>query len=186
MQVRVGLPQQHSCQLRMSVVTNTVWCLLQNFREQRTGIGEYSFVNRTTKLWSQLSAEALATVTCKSHTFRKRVRKVIISEKWKIFEGSWRNVQKCRDVKKIKTLVRGHKGRGVEWSHESLKRPSIKTVLDLRVPSNAMCLGCKRLHAWGFRSTWKSHCVTAHLQLHTLKMDAQRFFETSVTRRYIP
>jgi len=36
------------------------------------------------------------------------------------------------------------------------------------------------------RSTGKSVCVTAHLQLDTLKMEAQSFFETSVTRRYIP
>jgi len=39
-----------------------------------------SFVYRTIKLWNQLPAEALATATCKSHVFRKRDRKVIISE----------------------------------------------------------------------------------------------------------
>jgi len=49
-------------------------------RKQRTDIGKYCFVNRTIKLWNQLPAEALATVTCKSHVFRKRVRKVIVSE----------------------------------------------------------------------------------------------------------
>jgi len=49
-------------------------------RKQRTDIGKYCFVNRTIKLWSQLPAEALAAVTCKSHVFRKRVRKVIIRE----------------------------------------------------------------------------------------------------------
>ena len=49
-------------------------------RKQRTDIGKHSFVNRTTKLWIQLPAEALATFPCKSHIFRKRVRKVIISE----------------------------------------------------------------------------------------------------------
>jgi len=39
-----------------------------------------SFVRRTTKLWNRLPAEVLATVTCKSHVFRKWDRKVIISE----------------------------------------------------------------------------------------------------------
>jgi hypothetical protein len=32
------------------------------------------------KLWNQLPAETLATFHCKSHIFRKRVRKVITSE----------------------------------------------------------------------------------------------------------
>jgi hypothetical protein len=32
------------------------------------------------KLWSQLPAEALATDSCKSHDFGKRVKEVIISE----------------------------------------------------------------------------------------------------------
>ena len=49
-------------------------------RKQRTDIGKYSYVNRTLKLWSQLSAEVLATFPCKSHIFRKRVRKVIVNE----------------------------------------------------------------------------------------------------------
>jgi len=39
-----------------------------------------SFVYRTIKLWNQLPVEALPTVTCKPHVFRKRDRKVIISE----------------------------------------------------------------------------------------------------------
>jgi hypothetical protein len=30
-------------------------------RKQRTGIGKYSFINRTIKLWNQLPAEVLAT-----------------------------------------------------------------------------------------------------------------------------
>ena len=49
-------------------------------RKQRTDIGKYCFVNRTIKLWNQLPAEALATFCCKPQIFRKRVRKVIISE----------------------------------------------------------------------------------------------------------
>ena len=49
-------------------------------RKQRTHIGKYSFVNRKIKLWNQPPAEALATFPCKSHIFRKRVRKVIVSE----------------------------------------------------------------------------------------------------------
>jgi len=49
-------------------------------RKQRRDIGKYSFVNRTIKLWNRLPAEELATFPTKSHIFRKRVRKVIISE----------------------------------------------------------------------------------------------------------
>jgi hypothetical protein len=48
--------------------------------KQRTDIAKYSFVNRTIKLWNQLPAEALLTFPCKSHIFRERVWKVIISE----------------------------------------------------------------------------------------------------------
>jgi hypothetical protein len=47
-------------------------------KKQRTDIGKYCFVNWRIKLWNQLSAEVLATFTCKSHVFRKRVYKVII------------------------------------------------------------------------------------------------------------
>jgi len=50
-------------------------------RERRKYIGKHSFVNRTMKLPNQLPAEALAASLCKSYIFRKRVRKVIISEK---------------------------------------------------------------------------------------------------------
>jgi hypothetical protein len=49
-------------------------------RKQRTDIGKYSFVNRTIKLWNNLPAEALGTFPCKPHIFRKRVRKLNISE----------------------------------------------------------------------------------------------------------
>jgi hypothetical protein len=49
-------------------------------RKQRTAIGKYSFVNRTIKLWNQLPAEPLATFPSKPHDFRRRVRKVMISE----------------------------------------------------------------------------------------------------------
>ena len=69
-------------------------------KKQRRDIGKYSSVNRTIKLWSQLSREALEALSCKSHIFRKRVKKVIISgEKWRTFARWWRNVQKCREVK---------------------------------------------------------------------------------------
>jgi hypothetical protein len=68
-----------------SITTSSVQCLWRT----------YSFVNRTLKLWNQLPAEAQATFPCKSHIFRKRVRKVFIEEKWRIFEASWRNVQWC-------------------------------------------------------------------------------------------
>jgi hypothetical protein len=49
-------------------------------RKQRTVIGKYCFVNRTIKLWTQLPAEVLGTFCCESHVFRKRVRKVTLSE----------------------------------------------------------------------------------------------------------
>jgi len=47
---------------------------------KRTDISKYRFVNRTIRLWTQLPAEALATFSCKSRVFRKRVREVAISE----------------------------------------------------------------------------------------------------------
>ena len=50
-------------------------------KKQRTNIGKYCFVNRTVELWNQLPAETLATFSCTSHIFRKRVRNVIMSEK---------------------------------------------------------------------------------------------------------
>ena len=40
-------------------------------RKQRTDIGKYSFVNRTTKNWNQLPAEALGTSACKRKIFRE-------------------------------------------------------------------------------------------------------------------
>ena len=49
-------------------------------RKQKIDISKYCFVNRTTKLWNELPAEALATFCCKSLIFRKRFRKVIVSE----------------------------------------------------------------------------------------------------------
>ena len=62
--------------------------------------GKHSSVNRTIKLWNRLPVEALSTFLCKSHIFRKRVRKVIISEeRWRVFEAWWQNVQTCREVK---------------------------------------------------------------------------------------
>jgi hypothetical protein len=46
-------------------------------RKQKTDIGKYSFVNRTTQLWNELPADALVTLSCKPSNFRKSVRKVI-------------------------------------------------------------------------------------------------------------
>jgi len=43
-------------------------------------LGNIPFVNRTIKLWNKLPAEALATFSCRSRIFKKRVRKVIIRE----------------------------------------------------------------------------------------------------------
>jgi hypothetical protein len=45
-------------------------------RKQKTDIGKYSFVNRTTQIWNQLPADALETTSCSLSNFRKRVRKV--------------------------------------------------------------------------------------------------------------
>jgi hypothetical protein len=47
-------------------------------RRQRTDIGKYSFVSRTIQHWNQLPAEVLETLPCKTVTFKRRVRKVII------------------------------------------------------------------------------------------------------------
>jgi hypothetical protein len=47
-------------------------------RRQRTDIGKYSFVNRTIQHWNQLPAEVLGILSCKTITFKKRIRKVII------------------------------------------------------------------------------------------------------------
>jgi len=52
--------------------------------KQNTDIGKYCSVNRTIRLSNQLPAEVIVTFLCKSHIFRKRVRKVIISEKWMV------------------------------------------------------------------------------------------------------
>jgi hypothetical protein len=41
-------------------------------------IGKYSFVTRTIQHWNQLPAEVLETLPCKTVTFKRRVRKVII------------------------------------------------------------------------------------------------------------
>jgi len=43
---------------------------------QRTDIGKYYFVNRTTQHWNLLPAEVLGILPCKPITFKKRVRKV--------------------------------------------------------------------------------------------------------------
>jgi len=43
-------------------------------------IWKYSFVNTTIKHWNKLRAKALATFPCRSHIFKKKITKVIISE----------------------------------------------------------------------------------------------------------
>ena len=62
-------------------------------RKQRTNISKYSLVNGTIKLRNQLPAEVLAIFPCKSHIFRKRVRKVIKSE-MRRSEGFWKRGDK--------------------------------------------------------------------------------------------
>ena len=49
-------------------------------RRQGTDAGKYSFVNRTTADWNQLPEEVIKDSHGKSHIFRKRIRKVLISE----------------------------------------------------------------------------------------------------------
>ena len=56
--------------------------------KQRTGIGKYSFVNRTIKNWNQLPAEALGNSPRKPKIFRNRVGKAIRS-------GMKRKERKC-------------------------------------------------------------------------------------------
>jgi len=52
-------------------------------RKQRTDIGKYSLANRTIQLWNQLP------LPCKSHIFRKNVRKVIVSEDGRRVFEAW-------------------------------------------------------------------------------------------------
>jgi hypothetical protein len=49
-------------------------------RKQRTDIGKYSFVNRTTINWNQLPADLLASFSCKLNTFRKKVKKAVTNK----------------------------------------------------------------------------------------------------------
>jgi hypothetical protein len=49
-------------------------------RKQRTDVGKYLFVNRTTKNWNQLPADLLASFPCKLITFRKRVKMIVTSK----------------------------------------------------------------------------------------------------------
>jgi hypothetical protein len=49
-------------------------------RKQRTGIGKYSFINRTIINCNQLPADLLASFLCKLNTFRKRVKKVVTNK----------------------------------------------------------------------------------------------------------
>ena len=72
-------------------------------RKQRTDICKYSLVNRTIELWNQLPAVALAIFACKSHIFRKRVRRVIISEVRRS-EGFWKHGDEMsKSERKLKT-----------------------------------------------------------------------------------
>jgi len=47
-------------------------------RRKRPDIGKYYFVNKTIQHWTQLPAEVLGILPCKTITFKKRVRNVII------------------------------------------------------------------------------------------------------------
>jgi hypothetical protein len=48
-------------------------------RKQRTDVGKYSFVNRTITDWNQLTEWEIGSLTGKTCSFSKRVRKVITS-----------------------------------------------------------------------------------------------------------
>jgi hypothetical protein len=61
-------------------------------RKQIIDIGKYSIVNRTIKLWNQLTSEALATSPVDHIILKGRLGKVIISEvKWR--EVNWCEVK---------------------------------------------------------------------------------------------
>jgi hypothetical protein len=49
-------------------------------RKQRTDVGKFSFVNRTTADWNQLLKELFVFPLAKAHTFSKRARKVVDRE----------------------------------------------------------------------------------------------------------
>jgi hypothetical protein len=49
-------------------------------RITRTDVGKLPFVNRTIAEWNQLPEGTIGTPAVKTHTFRKRVRKVKIRE----------------------------------------------------------------------------------------------------------
>jgi hypothetical protein len=49
-------------------------------KEQRRDIGKCCFEIRTTKIWKQLPAEAVAAFSFKIHKMRKSVRKLIMNE----------------------------------------------------------------------------------------------------------
>jgi hypothetical protein len=49
-------------------------------RRQRTVVSKYSFVNRTSTGWNQLTEVEIGSLTGNTSSFRKRVRKVISSE----------------------------------------------------------------------------------------------------------
>ena len=75
--------------------------------------------------------------TAKSHIFGNRVRKVIISEeKWRVFEGWWRNVQKGREVKNGEWSV--GKWSEVNWSNDLW----LNVVLLLIYRYEAVCRFC--------------------------------------------
>jgi hypothetical protein len=55
-------------------------CWKISARMIRTDVGKFSFVNRTIAEWNQLPEGAKGTSPVKTHTFRKRARKVKIRE----------------------------------------------------------------------------------------------------------
>jgi hypothetical protein len=50
-------------------------------RKQKTDVGKYSFVNRTTQLWNQLPADILGNLSCRKVINKVKLREVIIEVK---------------------------------------------------------------------------------------------------------
>ena len=86
------------------------WSRWKISARKETDIGKHWFVNRTIKHWNQLPAEALGTFPSRSRVFRKRVRKVIISE------VKWRDLKRADGTSKSRGKWR--MGNEVKWSED--------------------------------------------------------------------
>jgi hypothetical protein len=55
-------------------------CRYVHHRGKKTGVGKYSFVNRTIKSWNQLTESLLASFPNKLNTFREMGKKAVTSK----------------------------------------------------------------------------------------------------------